>query len=98
MMTTIGIMGTGRMAVRLAVEFARLGHGVVLGSRTPERAVRITEGLGRPEIRPGDYRAAASAEVALPSLFLRDGMLETLRPFAGLFEGKLYIDITNPFN
>jgi hypothetical protein len=31
-------------------------------------------------------------------MFLRDGLLDTLRPFAPLFAGKLYIDITNPFN
>ena len=97
-MTTIGIMGTGRMAVRLAVEFARLGHGVVLGSRTPERATHITRGLERQGIRPGDYHAAAAAEVVLPAMFLRDGLLQTLRPFAPQFEGKLYLDITNPFN
>jgi predicted dinucleotide-binding enzyme len=31
-------------------------------------------------------------------MFLRDGLLETLRPFAPYFAGKLYLDITNPFN
>ena len=97
-MTTIGILGTGRMAVRLAVEFAKLGHGVVLGSRTPERATHITRGLEQQGIRPGDYHAAAACEVVLPAMFLRDGLLETLRPFAPQFEGKLYLDITNPFN
>jgi predicted dinucleotide-binding enzyme len=96
--TTIGILGTGRMAIRLAVEFARLGHGVVLGSRTPERAASIVRGLGQEGIRPGDYGDAASAEVVLPAMFLRDGLLETLRPFAPQFEGKLYLDISNPFN
>jgi predicted dinucleotide-binding enzyme len=97
--TTIGILGTGRMAVRLAVEFAKLGHGVVLGSRTPERAARIVRGLGQKSIRPGDYRAAVSAsEVVLPAMFLRDGLLETLRPLAPCLEGKLYLDISNPFN
>ena len=97
-MTTIGILGTGRMAVRLAVEFARLGHSVVLGSRTPERAAHIAGGLGHEGIRPGDYGTAAAAEVVLPAMFLRDGLPETLRPFAPQFEGKLYLDITNPFN
>src|SRR5262245_27129908 len=86
------------MAVRLAAEFARLGHGVVLGSRTPERATHVVRGLGRQGIRPGDYGAAASAEVVLPAMFLRDGLLETLRPFAAYLEGKLYLDISNPFN
>src|SRR5262245_47994001 len=97
-MTTIGILGTGRMGVRLAVEFARLGHEVVLGSRTPERAASIVGGLGQGGVHPGDYGAAASSEVVLPAMFLRDGLLETLRPFAPQFEGKLYLDITNPFN
>jgi NADPH-dependent F420 reductase len=97
-MATIGILGTGRMAVRLAVEFARLGHGVVLGSRTPERATHIVRELGQKGVRAGDYHAAAAAEVVLPAMFLRDGLLETLRPFAPYFEGKLYVDITNPFN
>jgi NADPH-dependent F420 reductase len=97
-MTTVGILGTGRMAVRLAVAFARLGHGVVLGSRTPERAAHLAAGLGYESIRPGDYRATASADVVLPAMFLRDGLLETLRPLASHLEGKLYIDISNPFN
>src|SRR5262249_19103402 len=96
--TTIGILGTGRMAVRLAVAFARLGHGVVRGSRTPERAASIVAGLGQRGIQPGDYGTAAFSEVALPAMFLRDGLLETLRPYAPHFEGKLYLDITNPFN
>jgi predicted dinucleotide-binding enzyme len=31
-------------------------------------------------------------------MFLRDGMLETIEPLRPLFDGKLWIDITNPFN
>ena len=95
---TIGILGTGRMAVRLAKLFADCGNQVVLGSRTPERALRITNGLGIPAIRPGTYEAAAQAPVVLPSMFLRDGMLDTLEPLRANFDGKLWIDITNPFN
>jgi predicted dinucleotide-binding enzyme len=94
----IGILGTGRMAVRLARLFAECGHEVILGSRTPERASRITDGLGVVSIKPGSYESAAAAPVVLPSMFLRDGMLETLEPLRDQFEGKLWIDITNPFN
>ena len=46
MKKTIGILGSGRMAVRLAKLFAACGHEVILGSRTPERAARIAKGLG----------------------------------------------------
>jgi predicted dinucleotide-binding enzyme len=96
--TTIGILGTGRMAVRLARLFAACGHQVILGSRTPERAARITQGLGVAAITPGSYDTAAVAPVVLPSMFLRDGMLDTLEPLRASFDGKLWIDITNPFN
>ena len=97
-MKTIGLLGTGRMAVRLANLFADCGHGVTLGSRTPERARRIAQGLGNPRIQAGSYEQAADAPVVLPSMFLRDGMLETLEPLRSRLEDKLLIDITNPFN
>jgi predicted dinucleotide-binding enzyme len=98
MKKTIGILGTGRMAVRLARLFAECGNNVVLGSRTPERAVRIARGLGITSIAGGSYETAAQAGVLLPSMFLRDGMLDTLEPLRANFDGKLWIDITNPFN
>ena len=98
MSTTIGILGTGRMAVRLARLFADSGNSVLLGSRAYERAARITEGLGIAAIRPGTYEQAADAPVVLPAMFLRDGMLETLEPLRSRLEDKLLIDITNPFN
>jgi predicted dinucleotide-binding enzyme len=86
------------MAVRLARFFAECGSNVILGSRTPERARRIIQGLGITSIRPGTYEDAAEAEVVLPAMFLRDGMLETIEPLRPKFDGKLWIDITNPFN
>jgi predicted dinucleotide-binding enzyme len=65
MNTTIGILGTGRMAVRLARLFADSGNQVILGSRTPERAARITRGLGNARItrhlRTGGRRTSGFA-------------------------------------
>jgi predicted dinucleotide-binding enzyme len=98
MSTTIGILGTGRMAVRLAKLFAESGNHVLLGSRTPERAARIAQGLGLAGIKPGTYEQAADAPVVLPAMFLRDGMLNTIERLRPRFDGKLWIDITNPFN
>jgi len=95
---TIGILGTGRMAVRLALLFANSGQHVVLGSRTPERARRIAAGLAHDQVRGGSYGDAAAAPVVLPAMFLRDGMLATIEPYRAQFDGKLLIDITNPFN
>jgi NADPH-dependent F420 reductase len=97
-MSTIGILGTGRMGVRLALLFAEIGHQVILGSRDRERTDRIVGKLGRTNIQPGNYQQAADAAVVLPAMFLRDGALDILEPFRNQLDGKIFIDITNPFN
>ncbi len=96
-MTTIGILGTGRMALRLTALFTAGGHGVVLGSRSRDRAGRLAAALGD-RVRGGSYADAAAADVVLPAMFLRDGLLDTLEPHRAALDGKLVIDITNPFN
>lgn len=97
-MRTIGILGAGRMGVRLAEAFAKSGVQVTLGSRDPRRAERITKGLNVFGITPGTYEQAAQAEFVLPAMFLRDGMVTTLQPYRQALAGKIFIDITNPFN
>jgi hypothetical protein len=95
---TIGILGTGRMGVRLAQMFSRAGQTVILGSRKIDRAARIAAGLELPTLTPGSYEAAANADVVLPAMFLRDGLLEILEPLRHHFDDKVYLDISNPFN
>lgn len=97
-MTTVGILGTGRMGVRLAEAFAKAGTQVILGSRDPRRAERIVEGLKVSGINSGSYEQAVRAEFILPAMFLRDGMVSTLQPYQLALAGKIFIDITNPFN
>ena len=94
----IGILGTGRMGVRLAVMFADQGHAVVLGSRDLSRAERIASGLRRTNITAVNYEQAANAPVVLPAMFMRDGLLDELEPLRPALQGKLLIDISNPFN
>jgi len=98
MHNTIGILGTGRMGVRLAAMFAELGHGVLLGSRKIERARTIAAAIGNGRIRGSTYGEAAKAEFVLPAIFLRDGLLEQLEPLRAALEGRILVDITNPFN
>lgn len=98
METTIGILGTGRMGVRLAQMFARTGQRVILGSRDVDRAQRIATGLELETLTAGSYEAAAAADVILPAMFLRDGLLEILEPLQHHFDHKVYLDISNPFN
>src|SRR5262249_16568064 len=97
-MTAIGIMGTGRMATRLARLFANAGQQILRGSRSPERAREVVARLGHDAVEPATYSQSAEAPVVLPAIFLRDGLLEILEPLRRRLEEKLWIDITNPFN
>ena len=94
----LGILGTGRMGVRIAAMFARAGRTVVLGSRNADRAAAIADGLGIPTLSGGTYADAMRAQTILPAVFMRDGLFDLLEPFAADFAGKLVIDISNPFN
>lgn len=94
----LGILGTGRMGVRLAKMFAAAGRTVRLGSRDPARAAETVRGLASARILPGSYEEALAAPAILPAVFLRDGLLDLLAARRGAVEGKLLIDISNPFN
>ena len=94
----IGILGRGRMGVRLAAMFADCGHAVVLGSRDLSRAERIASGLRRTNISAGTYEQATEAPLVLPAMFIRDGLFDQLEPLRRALHGKLLIDISNPFN
>lgn len=94
----LGVLGTGRMGVRLAAMFARAGRRVLLASRTPERADAIIDGLGFPGLASGSYAEALAAKAVLPAVFIRDGLFEVLDAHRTLLDGKLVIDIANPFN
>lgn len=97
-METIGILGTGRMGIRLACMFAEAGRDVILASRDVERSSRLVLGLKNSNLRSGSYADAVAAEFVLPAMFLRDGMLNILEPLRDQLDGKIYIDISNPFN
>ena len=94
----IGILGTGRMGLRLARMFADAGRNVVLGSRDPDRAAQAARQLQRARVVPGSYQQALAAPAVLPAIFVRDGLLDLLRAQADALRGKLVIDISNPYN
>jgi 8-hydroxy-5-deazaflavin:NADPH oxidoreductase len=82
----IGILGTGRMGVRLAAMFADRGHAVVLGSRDLSLAERIASGLRRTNITVGSYEQAANVPIVLPAMFIRDGLFDQLEPLHPAFK------------
>lgn len=95
----LGVLGAGRMGVRLATLFARAGRRVLLGSRDPSRArAQLAHGQALPGLEIGSHAQALAARAVLPAVFLRDGLAELLEAHQAQLEGKLLIDISNPFN
>ena len=94
----LGILGTGRMGARLAAMFARAGRTVILGSRSLDRANSIVRRLALPGLSAGTYDEAAGAQAVLPAIFLRDELVPHLASLRHQLDGKLLIDISNPFN
>lgn len=97
-MACIGIIGTGRMAVRLARILLDNGHHVMLGSRAPSRANTIARALDTQLCKGGSYLEAANQPILLPAIFIRDGLFEVMEGLRAQVKGKLLIDIANPFN
>lgn len=97
-MSTVGILGTGRMAVRIADQLLKNGHEVLLGSRDVARAQRIAEGLDAQRVRGTSYEGALTPKFVLPAMFIRDGAFGILREYVDELEGKVVLDILNPFN
>ncbi len=94
----IGVLGTGRMGSRLAAMFARAGRTVVLGSRNATRARQMVQRLALPGLVAGTYEEALEAEAVLPAIFIRDGLFELVDRHPFQLQGKLLIDISNPYN
>jgi predicted dinucleotide-binding enzyme len=97
-MASIGIIGTGRMAVRLARILLDNGHRVTLGSRKPSRANTLARVLDPRLCVGGTYNDAASQPIVLPAVFIRDGLLQMMEGLRPQLAGKILIDIANPFN
>jgi 3-hydroxyisobutyrate dehydrogenase-like beta-hydroxyacid dehydrogenase len=68
-MTTVAIVGTGRMGSAMARALARAGHQLVLHNRSRDRAEALAAELGPPARASGTAaEAAAAAEVTLSML------------------------------
>lgn len=98
----IGILGgTGRMGKGLARQYVKMGHEVVLGSRDAVRAAEEAAAIQR-EVSGAKVRgvelaeAADSGELIVLSVPFGEaaGLVASL---AGSLEGKIIVDITNPF-
>jgi 3-hydroxyisobutyrate dehydrogenase-like beta-hydroxyacid dehydrogenase len=97
-MTTVAIIGTGRMGAAFAHAQRAAGSEVVLWNRTRERADELADELGAPGVRVVDTAAdaAAAADVAISMLADDDAVLAAWSEpdglVAGAHEGGVLVD------
>lgn len=90
----IGVLGAGAMADALATQWARKGHGVRIGARTPAKAVALAGRIGH-GAAGGTLREAAEFGDAVLLAVWHEGVQDVLRE-AGPLEGRVLVDCTNP--
>ncbi|RAY15730.1 NADP oxidoreductase [Actinomadura craniellae] len=93
----IGILGTGALAEGLGTGWARAGHELVIGGRSPDRARRLADRLG-PAARAATPREAAAGRDAVLLAVTWNGVEDMLRSAGatdGLLAGTPLIDPTN---
>jgi NADPH-dependent F420 reductase len=93
----IGILGgTGPQGRGLARRFAAAGHGVVLGSRSVERAQQVAADYAD----LGDVTGGSNADAAAADLVVitvpYDGHAALLAELVGPLTGKIIVDCVNP--
>jgi predicted dinucleotide-binding enzyme len=91
-MTTVAILGSGRVSRVLASTLAAAGHEVLIGSRDPEAVSQSWDGPAVTITEPA--QAAAAAEVvfnATPG----DSSVERMRALSTELDGKVLVDVAN---
>ncbi|TMR07090.1 NADP oxidoreductase [Actinomadura soli] len=90
----IGVLGAGNMADALATQWARKGHEIRFGARTPGKATALAERVGRGAAGGTLREAAEFGDVILLAVWY-EGVQDVLRE-AGPLVGRVLIDCTNP--
>jgi predicted dinucleotide-binding enzyme len=92
-MTSIGVVGAGRIGGNAARLLARVGHDVTVSfSRDAERLNALADEIGA---RAGTPAEAAQADVVILSVPWR--MIDEVLGETGPLDGKIVIDTTNQF-
>jgi predicted dinucleotide-binding enzyme len=94
-MTTLGILGAGRVGTNLARTFALAGHDVVVGRRDPAAPLPDQARDLTVNVRFTDQRSAAAAGDVVINATPGDTALERLGALADELAGKILVDIAN---
>ncbi|MFA7761656.1 NADPH-dependent F420 reductase [Streptomyces sp. NRRL S-448] len=95
-MTTIGILGAGRVGINLAGKLSAAGHHVTLGSRNPEGTAARTAGpASQIAFACADQRTTARSADIVINATPGDSSLERLTDLRTELSGKILIDVSN---
>ena len=98
---TIAVLGgTGKEGKGLALRWAHAGHGVIIGSRSPERAqeaaAAINLGIGAERAQGADNASAAARGEIVVLTVPHAAQLATLADVEPALAGKILVDVTVP--
>ncbi|MGW3816907.1 NADPH-dependent F420 reductase [Streptomyces sp. NPDC005046] len=94
-MTSIGILGDGRVGANLAVKLASAGHHVILGRRSPKEEATAPAESTDPRISYADQRTAARTAHIVINATPGDSALDRLADLRTELAGKILVDLSN---
>ncbi|MFJ8567753.1 NADPH-dependent F420 reductase [Streptomyces sp. NPDC093514] len=93
-MSSIGILGAGRVGANLAGKLAAAGHHVTLGTRSPEENAALATGPA-PRIAFADQRTTARTTDIVINATPGVSSLDRLTGLRAELAGKILIDVSN---
>lgn len=91
-MSTIAILGSGRVATRIAAGLAKAGHPIIIGVRDAGKAQAVWQG---PNVAFMSHEQAIGAADVIFNATPGETSLERMKAMAGALTGKLLIDVAN---
>lgn len=95
-MTTISIIGSGNMASAIGTRAAQHGHTVELMSRNPATAQALADQIGH-GATVGTFGTRPAGDIVIVAV-LYAAAVDVVAHYGEALDGKILIDITNPFN
>jgi len=95
-MTTISIIGSGNMAAAIGARATKHGHTVEIVSRNTAKGQALADQIGG-GATAGSFGARPSGEIVIVAVLYADAV-DVVAQFGDALDGKIIVDITNPFN
>jgi hypothetical protein len=95
-MTTISIIGSGNMASAIGALALKGGNAVEIVGRDAAKATALAQTLGD-GATAGTWLAAPAGDIVILAV-LFEGAVPVVSEYGDALDGKIIVDITNPFN